>query len=702
MTKYSNSSFWYDFDEDDNVDILTGEDIKPGKDYIKMAATLRAISNFVRIVTGENIPVKYNNKDESFTDGKQVVISGNIKDKDFDPTVGLALHEGSHCLLTDFEIIKPMFFEAYISNNFDIEAIAVKHNFYEEAWCDETQSYESTGVINTMQATTHVMDTLKQLLNFVEDRRIDNFIYKSAPGYQGYYKALYDKYFHASIIDKALKSTEKTSLDLDSYMFRLINITNINRNLSALPGLSKIWQVLDLKNVDRLKSTSDALDVATEIYNIIESNIPPADSTKDTKDGGDSQKQPSNGGSGGDSDSSEDLSQEDIENLAKQIVGEGDDDGSTAEGSAAQGGKATKTIELTESQKRSLDKAIEKQKELLNGQLSKSNLSKKDNTAVKAIQDSGSETKTVGSGQPQSWCNKNGNGTECLVVRTITQSLIDSNIYDTLYKNSGWRDEDAKESIMDGLRLGTQLGRKLQIRNDERSLQYTRLNSGKLDKRLVASLGYGYESVFSQVFEEKFKPAIVHISVDASGSMSGAKWRNAQKATVAIAKAASMVQNLDIVISYRSTEHIGNKHVPAIFIAYDSRKDTISKIANLFEYICCPGTTPEGLCFEAIQKEIVDGSSGLDSYFINFSDGEPYFENKDIQYYGKGAYNHTRKQVENMRSRGIKVLSYFISGDNYRSDEGNFKTMYGKDAEFINTNQLIPLSKSLNKMFATI
>ena len=59
MTKYSNSSFWYDFNEDTNVDILTGEDIKPGKDYIKMAATLRAISNFVRIVTGENIPVKY-------------------------------------------------------------------------------------------------------------------------------------------------------------------------------------------------------------------------------------------------------------------------------------------------------------------------------------------------------------------------------------------------------------------------------------------------------------------------------------------------------------------------------------------------------------------------------------------------------------------------------------------------------------------
>ena len=147
---HSNSSFWYDFDQDDNVDIITGEELKPGKDYVKMAATLRAISNFVRIVTGENIPVRYNNSDESFTDGKQVVISGNIKDKDFDPTVGLALHEGSHCLLTDFDIIKPANFNEFIDANLNLKVIADKHNLYEEDWSDEHQAYISTGVINNI------------------------------------------------------------------------------------------------------------------------------------------------------------------------------------------------------------------------------------------------------------------------------------------------------------------------------------------------------------------------------------------------------------------------------------------------------------------------------------------------------------------------------------------------------------------------
>ncbi len=696
---HSNSSFWYDFDQDDNVDIITGEDIKPGKDYVKMAATLRAISNFVRIVTGENIPVKYNNSDESFTDGKQVVISGNIKDKDFDPTVGLALHEGSHCLLTDFDIIKPKNLDKFIYQNLNPKTIADKYNLYEEDWSDEHQAYISTGVINTRAVKRHVSSTLKQILNFVEDRRIDNFIYKSAPGYQGYYKALYDKYFYASIIDKALKSSEKTSLDLDSYMFRLINITNVNRNLSALPGLLNIWKVLDLKNIDRLKNTSDALDVALEVYKIIEENIPaPEKQQKDN--GGDTAEDSSTNSSntGGDSDSAKELSQEDIDDLAKKIV---EDDGSTAQGSTPQGGTGTKQIELSGSQKRSLEKAIEKQKELMNGSVKKTRLSKKDNKNVKAIQESGSATKTVGNGIIKSWHGQKGIGTECLIVKNLTKSLIDSNIYDTVSSQYRWRAESNADAIVEGIILGTKLGKKLQVRNDERTLKYNRLGKGKIDRRLVASLGHGYQNVFQQVFEERFNPGVIHISVDASGSMSGQKWVNAQKATVAIAKASSMVQNLDVVISYRSTEHIGNKNIPAIFIAYDSRKDKVSKILNLFKYINCPGTTPEGLCFEAIQNEIVGGSSSVDSYFINFSDGEPYFENKDIQYYGEEAANHTKKQVDSMRSKGIKILSYFISGG-YKINDSSFKTMYGKDAEFINTQQLIPLANTLNKMFATV
>jgi hypothetical protein len=281
--------------------------------------------------------------------------------------------------------------------------------------------------------------------------------------------------------------------------------------------------------------------------------------------------------------------------------------------------------------------------------------------------------------------------------------LIEANLYDTIstpensrYYNSGTKEE----SINTGMRLGTMLGKKLQIRNESNTLVFNRLRQGKIDKRMISSLGFGNEQVFNQILTDRFNPAIAHISIDASGSMSGEKWDKSQISAIAIAKAASMIQNLDVVISYRSTEHIGNKQVPAIFIAYDSRKDNINKITRLFQYISCPGVTPEGLCFEAIQNLIDEGNNGVDSYFINFSDGEPYFENSDLNYYGTGAQQHTRKQVENMRSRGIKVLSYFISGK-YTSNIDSFKTMYGQDAENVNVTKLNELTKSLNKRFIT-
>ena len=71
-----------------------------------MAGYKRAISNFVNIVTEDNIPVVFNSNDSSYTDGKKVVIGANLDDKKFDVAVGLALHEGSHIKLSDFDLLR--------------------------------------------------------------------------------------------------------------------------------------------------------------------------------------------------------------------------------------------------------------------------------------------------------------------------------------------------------------------------------------------------------------------------------------------------------------------------------------------------------------------------------------------------------------------------------------------------------------------
>ena len=56
------------------------------------------------------------------------------------------------------------------------------------------------------------------------------------------------------------------------------------------------------------------------------------------------------------------------------------------------------------------------------------------------------------------------------------------------------------------------------------------------------------------------------------------------------------------------------------------------------------GTTPEGLCFEAIvMKEFVPINNDLDSYFLNLSDGQPYFPGEGF-YYGGPEIRKTYQQ----------------------------------------------------------
>ena len=119
----------------------------------------------------------------------------------------------------------------------------------------------------------------------------------------------------------------------------------------------------------------------------------------------------------------------------------------------------------------------------------------------------------------------------------------------------------------------------------------------------------------------------------------------------------------------------------------------------MFKYLHATETTPEGLCFEAIQKYITESNKGLDSFFINFSDGQPYFTSEEVYYSGKPAEKHTRQQVQKMREKGITVMSYFIGG-NMLSDKGAFERMYGRDARFIDVDEIIPLARSINQMFS--
>ncbi len=178
MSNYS--SFW--FDRKSSVDDILGYDLdtgivldekpKPKKDHVALAGHKRAIGNFVRIVSGENIPVKYMERSDSYTDGKSVTIGANINEKNFDHVVGLALHEGSHIAYSDFE------------------AFATARN---------------ASHIRGFDVTHERMEFYRGMINYIEDRRVDSLVFKSSPGYKGYYHELYSKYFNHNNITKGLK-----------------------------------------------------------------------------------------------------------------------------------------------------------------------------------------------------------------------------------------------------------------------------------------------------------------------------------------------------------------------------------------------------------------------------------------------------------------------------------------------------------------
>ena len=179
--------------------------------------------------------------------------------------------------------------------------------------------------------------------------------------------------------------------------------------------------------------------------------------------------------------------------------------------------------------------------------------------------------------------------------------------------------------------------------------------------------------------------------------MSGDKLNKAVKSAVAMVKAADMAGNITVVVSFRWT----SEHKPVVIICYDSRKDKLTKITKLWRHINAGGTTPESLCYEALMKNFLGGVNGEDNYFINYSDGEPWFSTDGIYYHGASAEKHTQKMVKMMKNNGIKVSSYFIYESSYGMDRsrGSFNRMYGKDASFINPTNMMEVAKSMNSKF---
>ena len=714
------SSFWYD-DYDTSFDYLETYGNYQTKDLAaykkthnlyKLASVRRAVSNFVQIVTSKSIPVSFATKSDSKTDGEKVILSADVDDN-FDVSVGLALHEGSHIVLSDFKLLKQlndlrsnldnivrhfkMQKESDIQNGVnpktdeqignEIQEFVEKYinNYAPDFKPQMRDIYSNTGKIGSKGfPTDEVLDIVQGLTNWIEDRRIDHYIYNSAPGYRDYYVSMYDHYFNDKAVTKGVKSDEFTDETFESYMFRIINLLNEETDLSKLKGLRAIYRMIDLKKIDRLKTTTDSLNLAIDVLAQILRYVPidpnKVQQKKQTGGNGDGEGQPT-----------------EINDISNMELSENDGDD-----------KGGQLVKLSANALDQLKKKYQKQKDFLNGNIKKKKLTNQENQKLDDIQESGTELVRVGSDITNDRGERIGKGVDCIVVKKLTKKLLESN--DFPFTNDAWREDGLKVYYLDevkkGIMLGTLLGKKLQIRSESRETVFNRLKKGKIDGRLVATLGYDNENVFYTKEVDQFKKANLHISIDYSGSMSGSKIKKAITSTVAIVKACNMARNINVQVSIRSTD-TGGKGLPYIALVHDSRRDSFKQFCDYMSKLTVTNTTPEGLCFEAIMKQLIPTSNDMDSYFLNFSDGQPTYSissgGDEIHYGGNAAAEHTNRQVKKMMNNGINILSYFITeyGGNfeYSSDWEIFKKCYGRDAKYVNVENMFEVAKTMNELF---
>lgn len=719
-TKTQSSNFWLNRE----FDVDFG---KSNKDYTKLAAAQRAIGNFVNIVTGKQIPVVFQNNDSSYTDGESVVIGTTLDGKNFDSAVGLALHEGSHIAYTDFDIFKGG--STLATSNFST------HIRYR-------------GLDPDCNMSNADLKHIKNLLNWIEDRRIDLKVYTNAPGYRSYYESMYAVYFNDKIIDKALQKNAKIIEDWDCYMFHIINFTNPHRNLNALKRLRDIWNLIDLKNIGRLESTMDALDLACDTYRIIKEAVSEVELKKLEKiyeDHGLLSNEKSPGNSSPESDKSSnttpseereddpesdktdmdgnapDSNEEDYDetdDTDDQFSGDEHDEDDDSDESAEEDTDSKDEVreeiivtELSNQDQARLEKAIKSQSDFLNGQSKKTGrLSKTQSRLVNAIKESGTETREV-------YTSMDGkmNPVTTVVIKKINAAIICSmpHLFDswaadyinnvrTISTQSNSSVHKMDVAVQKGILLGKQLGNKLQLRNADKSLKSTRLQTGKIDRRLVAQLGYNNVNVFHRIVTDHFKNYFIHISIDASGSMSGGnKLQNAVTSAVAIAQAASMTNGIRVQISLRGTSHdISGTEQCVTMYAYDSAHDKLNKIKTYFKYLKTFGLTPEGIAFKSIIKDIKTDAKGDELIFINYSDGEPTSINGCYRNYD--GVEFTRTVINEMQSYNISILSYFIYEAISNSTVRSFKRMYGANAQFIQTDNMMEVAKTINNKFLEI
>ena len=459
---------------------------------------------------------------------------------------------------------------------------------------------------------------------------------------------MYKRYYYIKTVDQGLKGKEYSEENWESYMFRIINIFNPNSDLDALYNLRKIYDIIDLDNINRLKSTRDSIEVAMEITDIIRASI-----------------------------------------IVEKMINHDDFDKSTLKESHKKEG------EKNDVSREKIKNAFQKQENFIKGKVKKSSgISSKQLKQVDAISKANVEI----------FKSKfEDRDISVHVIKKLTDEVIKSGLYGAFQSPSSLLGSKYSHCYEEGINKGKRLLKKLQIRNESTSLESHRLKKGKIDTRRVYASDFT-EDIFKRIDRSNYKPLSIHLSIDGSGSMNGEKWNSTLINAIALGYVSLNVDNIDLVITIRTSGDLEGKHnhVPLLIFCFDSKINKAHDLRKITNYRLT-GSTPEGLCLDALNKFIPQSSYYLDSYLINMSDGMPNFRAKNgSEYVREEAYAHTAGVVNKVKKKNVKLLSYFISKNKnkYKTEASEcFKQMYGRDSRFVDVNNINQVTQTLNKLF---
>jgi hypothetical protein len=471
-----------------------------------------------------------------------------------------------------------------------------------------------------------------------------------------------------------------------------------------------MFKMLDLPNVLRMSTFEDRLYLSKYLFDTISKYV---DATKEYQQ--QLQEQLSQGGDG-----AEKTLNELLEQMADQQESDDEQEGNgggsgegkfTASnginiGEEMEGTNALDLDKLSDKAKEQLRKLLEQQKEFIKGQPRKGKLSKADQQKVDAWAEVDMEKKTVGANSEFS-----KKGLPLYIINDVTNSFIE-NLGPT-YGLRNYVSQYTQNRINDAINRGKLLAKKLQLRNEERSLKTSRLDSGKIDKRLLHEIGFDNFDIFQKVNINAYKPSYIHISIDQSGSMAYGKLDSAMEFAAMFATASKYIKNIHLVISLRSTfdgsgknswSRSNKQNVPYLMYIFDSKKHNIQYVRSLFPKVSANNLTPEGLCFDGIMKDTIQKSANTEAYFINICDGEPYMNyqssNGSFEYGGAKAQAHSKKQMQRMEQNGVKFITYFIGS---RHDFAAVEKCYGKNAVLLQrADEIGVITKTMNKKLLAV